>query len=59
MKAVNLWSQFQTVLTNNQDAKDEWDATGNLVIDDKFVVEFATTLNITDVQDFFNAANKL
>ena len=59
LKVVNLWSQFQTVLTNNQDAKDEWDATSNLVIADKFVVEFATALNITDVQGFFNAANKL
>ena len=59
LKAMSLWETFKEVLASSQDAQDEWDLALGLDINDPFVSEISTALNISDIQALFNAASKL
>lgn len=61
LKSMNLWTQFQTMLSSNIDANDEWTLALSLDINDPFVQSLAPALNITadQLQALFNEASKL
>ena len=59
LKAMSLWATFNEALATNKDAQDEWDLALGLDINDPFVSEISTALNISDIQALFNEASKL
>jgi hypothetical protein len=51
MKATGtLWVDFNTLLSSNQDAKDEWDLATELVYDNPFVLQLASALELSSLQ---------
>lgn len=61
LKSMNLWTEFQAMLSSNTDANDEWILALSLDINDPFVQSLAPILGITidDLQTLFNEASKL
>ena len=61
MKQAGIWATFQTALTANVDAPDEWNLALDLRRDNAFVALLAPALGLTEVQldDLFILASTL
>ena len=57
LKDTGEWIQVKTLLSNNEDAKDEWDAASELHIDDPTLIAMSQALgwDSTKLQTIFNA----
>ena len=58
LKSTDEWSSVRSLLDNNQDAKEEWDAASELHIDDPTLLQMAQVLgwDATKIQLIFNEA---
>ena len=58
LKSTNEWSAVRSLLDNNQDAKEEWDAASELHIDDPTLLQMAQVLgwDQAKLQLIFNEA---
>ena len=58
LKSTNEWTAVRTLLDNNQDAKEEWDAASELHIDDPTLLQMAQVLgwDQAKLQLIFNEA---
>ena len=59
LKSMNLWTQFQTILSSNSDANDEWTLALSLEFSDPFTAQIGSALGVTDMQTLFNEASLL
>lgn len=51
MKQFGIWTTFQSVLSSNQDAKDEWDLALDLSRNNPFVTQLAPMIGLTTSLD--------
>ena len=60
LKGTGEWGQVKTLLSQNDDAKDEWDAASELHIDDPTLIAMAAALgwDSAKLQSIFNAVEQ-